>query len=94
MKCCNIKQMAKDEMSKHMLKFGFKLNYDRWICHGEQPTKPRKHVRKESQQSQSTGGYDAGFDRSFNTFLDANVPENANADEETQEEAETSEEPE
>jgi hypothetical protein len=80
MKSHNIKQMEKDKMSKHMLKFGFKLNYDRWICHGEQPTKPTKHVRKESQQSQSVGGYDAGFDRSFDTFLDANAPENANAD--------------
>jgi hypothetical protein len=45
-KCRDIKRMTMDEMSKHLLNFGFTLNYDRWICHGKQPA---KHVRKESQ---------------------------------------------
>jgi hypothetical protein len=92
MKCRNIKRMTKDEMSKHLLKFGFTPNYDRWICHGEQPA---KRVRKESQQSQPAGGFDAGFDACLDAFLDANAPENPNAEEgETPQEAETSEEPE
>jgi hypothetical protein len=92
-KCHNIKRMAKDEMSKHLLKFGFTPNYDRWICHGEQPAKPTKRVRKESQQSQLAGGFDAGFEACFDAFLDGNAPENPNA-EETPQEAQTSEEPE
>jgi hypothetical protein len=84
--------MTKDEMSKHLLKFGFTPNYDCWICHGEQPA---KRVRKESQQSQPAGGFGVGFDAWLDAFLDANAPENPNAEEgETPQEAETSEEPE
>jgi hypothetical protein len=57
MKCRNMKQMTKDEISKNLLKFGFTPNYDHWICHGEQLA---KCVRKESQQSQPAGRFDAG----------------------------------
>jgi hypothetical protein len=67
-KCHNIKRMTKDEMSKHMLKFGFTLDYDRWICHGEQPA---KYVKKESQQSQPAGGFDAGWESGIFGFLRA-----------------------
>jgi hypothetical protein len=77
MKCHNMKRMMKDEMSKHLLKFRFQPNYDHWICHVEQPT---KHVRKESQQSQPAGGYNAGFDVCLDAFLDANAPKNPNAE--------------
>jgi hypothetical protein len=77
-KCHNMKQMMKDEMSKHLLKFGFTPNYDRWICHGEEPA---KRVRKESQQSQPAGGFDARFDAFLDAFLDANAPKNPNAEE-------------
>jgi hypothetical protein len=80
--------MMKDEMSKHLLSFGFTPNYDRWICHGKQPAKPAKHVRKESQQGQPAGRFDARFDVCLDAFLDADAPENPNAKEgETPQEA-------
>jgi len=81
-------------MTLHLIKFGFTLGYSRWICHGEPPAKAPKRARKQSQPSQPAGGFDAGFDKCLDDFLDANAPENPNAEEaETPHELETKEDP-
>jgi hypothetical protein len=74
-------------VSKHLLKDGFTPFYHVWSFHGEQ--KPKRARTESSQQSQSVGEFDTGFDNCLDDFLNANAPENAHVEVETSQQAES-----
>jgi hypothetical protein len=42
MRCANRKKKNKEDIGKHLLKFGFMSNYTQWVFHGE-----AQHLREE-----------------------------------------------
>jgi hypothetical protein len=94
-RCKNLNTHSKDDVSTHLLNYGFTPSYKTWTFHGEKLAKrARRESRQGQQQSQPRGEFDAGFDRCIENFVNANAPESPHVEAETPQEAETSEEPE